>query len=233
MKYFKSQNGKPRQIDGEDASLPTKTARIDAAVIRFGAPSAESQTETDARPIRAALLERSKELVDIPTRQTAALILDLDQHALSNRFDSQRHSCPRPGELEGVLQKVPHDCGEDLPVSLDRYAVFDRGYRQCDATSVRLREEPEALVFARLFIDVGLLSLAPVLRHRGRNGVVKASVQRAKVAGTDRRIYFYGQLGDRLTHVAVVVDDLRDGQPLMQQIIPVLSSGPGDLRVCE
>jgi hypothetical protein len=82
LNYLHGANGKPRQINGKDASLAEKIARIDAAVIRFRAPSAESQTETHACPIRAALLERAKELVDAPARQTAALIPHLDKHAL-------------------------------------------------------------------------------------------------------------------------------------------------------
>ena len=109
MNYIHGANGKPRQINGKDASLAWKIARIDAAVIRFRAPSAESQTETHARPIRAALLERAKELVDTPARQTAALIPHLDKHALWARLDTQRNSGARSGELERVLQKISDD----------------------------------------------------------------------------------------------------------------------------
>ena len=129
----------PRQVDGEHASLARKVARIDPTVIRFSAPSAEGETKTDAGSIGAALLERAKELVDVSTRQTAALILDLDEHALGAGANPERDGGPRPGELEGVLQKVSHDRGEDLPVGLDRHAVFDRRDRQSDATGVRIQ----------------------------------------------------------------------------------------------
>jgi hypothetical protein len=132
-------NQQPRQVDSEHASPIGEIARIDPAVVRFSAPSAERETKTQAGSIGATLLERAKELVDIPTRQTAALVLDLDEHSLGARANPERDGRPRPGELEGVLQEVSHDRGEDLPVSLDRHALFDRRDGQTDATSVRLQ----------------------------------------------------------------------------------------------
>ena len=118
-------NWQPRQVDGEDASPSRQVARIDPAVVRFSAPSAEGETKTQAGSIGAALLERAEQLVDVPARETAAFVLDLDEHALGAGADPERDGGPGPGELEGVLQKVSHDRGEDLPVGLDRHAVFD------------------------------------------------------------------------------------------------------------
>jgi hypothetical protein len=37
---------KPRQIDGEDASLPRQVARTDLTIARFSAPSAEGEAKT-------------------------------------------------------------------------------------------------------------------------------------------------------------------------------------------
>ena len=67
-----------------------QVARIDPAVVRFNAPSAEGEAKTQAGSIGAALLERAEELVDVPARQTAALVLDLDEHALGAGADPQR-----------------------------------------------------------------------------------------------------------------------------------------------
>jgi hypothetical protein len=75
-------NRDARQIDREDATSTRKVARIDAAIVRLSAPPAEGETKTHARAVGAALLERTKELVDIGIGETAALILDLDEHAL-------------------------------------------------------------------------------------------------------------------------------------------------------
>ncbi len=80
-------NWEPRQVDGEDASPIRQVARIDPAIVRFDAPSAEGEAEAKAGSIGAALLERAEQFVDVPTRQTAAFVLDLDQHALGAGAD--------------------------------------------------------------------------------------------------------------------------------------------------
>jgi len=129
-------NRQPRQVDGENAPLTRKVARIDPAIVRFSAPSAEGETQTHAGSIGAALLERAKELVDIATWQAAALVLDLDEHALGARASPERDGRPRAGELESVLQQVSHDRGENLPVGLDCHAIFDRSHGQSDAPRV-------------------------------------------------------------------------------------------------
>ena len=132
LNHFESGSWNPGEIEREDASLVGKTARVEPAAVRFGAPSAERQTNADTASIRAALFERAKELVDVPSGQAAALVLDRDEHALGARHNPQRHVRPRPGELERILQKVPHDRGEDLPASLDGHTVCDRRDGQSD-----------------------------------------------------------------------------------------------------
>lgn len=127
------------QVDREDASPVGEVPRIDPSIVRFRTPSAEGETKADTGAIRAALLERKKQLVDISARQTAALVLDLDEHALGTRANPERDGRLRPGELEGVLEKVPNDRRQDLSVGLDRHAVFHRTYRQPDPTSVRIQ----------------------------------------------------------------------------------------------
>jgi hypothetical protein len=133
------ENSEPGQVDREYASLIREIACVDPATVRLSAPSAEGETKTDAGSIGAALIERAEELFDIPTRETAALVLNLDVHALGAGADPERDGGPRPGELEGVLQKVSHDRREDLSVSLDRHSFFDGHHRQSDATGVRLQ----------------------------------------------------------------------------------------------
>ena len=72
-----------------------------------------------------------------------------------------------------------------------------------------MSEEPEALAPARGFsIEGGLILFTPVFGDRARDGIVKASVQRAKVIRADGRVHFHCQLGDGLTDVAIVVHDL-------------------------
>jgi hypothetical protein len=57
-------------------------------VIRFNPPSAERQAKTQPCAIGAALLERAEQVVGIPARETAALILDFDEHPLLAAADS-------------------------------------------------------------------------------------------------------------------------------------------------
>ena len=60
-------NWSPRQVDGEDASFAGQRARIDSAVVSFDAPSAERETQAQARSIGASLFERAEE-IGIPIR---------------------------------------------------------------------------------------------------------------------------------------------------------------------
>jgi hypothetical protein len=90
-------------------------------------------------------------------------------------------------------------------------------------------QESEALVPAHaLSIERGLILSTPVLGDSARDGVVKTSVQRAKIIRPDGRAHFYRHLGDRLTHIALLMHDLRDGEPLTQQGLPVLNRGSAD-----
>lgn len=72
-----------------------------------------------------------------------------------------------------------------------------------------MNKESEPLAPANGFsVDGGLISFAPVLGDRARDGVIKASVQHTKVIRADRCARFRGQLSDGLTDVAIVVHDL-------------------------
>ena len=80
----------PRQVDAEDASPVRKVAGIDPAIVRFDAHAAEGEAKAHAGSIGPPLLERAKQLVDIPTRETTALVLDLDEHAFGAGANAQR-----------------------------------------------------------------------------------------------------------------------------------------------
>src|SRR4029450_13019870 len=131
--------GLPREGDGGHAFPPRQGARMDPAPIRLRAPSAEGGAKTDAGSIGAALLERAKQLVDIPTRQAAALVLDLDEHALGACANPECDGGPRPRELEGVLQKVSDPRGEQLSVGRNRQGLVDRRDGQSDSTRIRIQ----------------------------------------------------------------------------------------------
>ena len=91
-----------------------------------------------------------------------------------------------------------------------------------------MREEAEALVGAAPAPAANVGSSAR-LRHRARNRVVEALVEPAELIDADRSARLHGQVGDRLAHVAVVVHDLRHGESLQLQILPVQRGAPVDL----
>ena len=74
-----------------------------------------------------------EQVVGSAARQTAALILDLDQDALLAGGDAQRDDGGGLGELERVLENVRDHRGEDLAVGQDRYAGLDGDDVELDA----------------------------------------------------------------------------------------------------
>ena len=70
-------NWEPRQVDDEDASPFRQVARIDPAIVRFDAPSAEGEAEAQTgldRRLRCSNGRNSSST--FPPRQTAAFVLD-------------------------------------------------------------------------------------------------------------------------------------------------------------
>jgi hypothetical protein len=75
-------NWNARQVDGKDASLMMRqVVGRDLAAVRFDAPSAERQAQTQAAAVDASLHEGAEQIVDVSGRQTAACVLNLDQDA--------------------------------------------------------------------------------------------------------------------------------------------------------
>ena len=110
---------------------------------------------------------------------------------------------------------------------LEHLKSKDRGVGQ---VAQFMSEEPEAFAPARgLSVEGRLILFTPVLGHGARDRLVQAAVQRAKVIRADGRVHFDGEVGDGLTDVAVVVHDLRHGEPLKQQVMPVLKCAPANL----
>jgi hypothetical protein len=73
-------------------------------MVRFNCPSAEREPKTRACAIGAPLLVRAEQVVDVPTREPAAFVLDLDDHALGAGVNRECDGGAGPGELECILQ---------------------------------------------------------------------------------------------------------------------------------
>jgi len=72
-----------------------------------------------------------------------------------------------------------------------------------------MSKKPEALIATDDFFGyTRLICPPPILGYSARDGIVKASVQGSKIIRADGRVHFHCQVGNRLTHIAIVVNDL-------------------------
>src|SRR5436190_1504840 len=97
---WKRRRRNSREIQRKHAAPFRQVARVDPAVVRISAPSAECQAQASARSINTALFERAKKLTDLRAGEPVAFVEHLDQHAFGAATDAQRHRRSRPGELE-------------------------------------------------------------------------------------------------------------------------------------
>jgi len=103
-------------------------------VIRFDGPPAEGQPEPESAAISASLLEGAKQIVDVSSRKSAALILHFDEDPLRARTNSQCDSRLRLREFECVLKQVGDRCREELSIPINKQPVFNRRHRQANPT---------------------------------------------------------------------------------------------------
>ena len=107
-------------------------------------------------------------------------------------------------------------------------------HRAAEQVSQLVREESELLVGSTgVVVDDIDLVLAFVLRDRVGDRVVETLVEGAELVGADLGLALDGKLGDGLTGVAVVVDDLRDREAAAQEIVAVLTRAGGDLDLAD
>ncbi len=99
-------------------------------------------------------------------------------------------------------------------------------YRGVDDVSHFMGEEPESLG-SRL--GDGSLAETRVLGHRPRDCIIEAKIERSEFIRRERGVTIDGQARDHLAKVAVVVDDLRHGHSVREELTPVLARAFGDL----
>ena len=86
---------------------------------------------------------------------------------------------------------MEHGSGAPGDADIPRLEHLERDDRGVDQVPQFMGQEPEPLAPARgLSIEGGLILFAPVLGDGARDGVVEASVQRAKVIRADGRVQF-------------------------------------------
>ena len=119
---------------------------------------------------------------------------------------------------------LEHRAGAAADADVPGPEHFERHAGRVDQVADLVGEEAEALVLLRGG-DVAhrLMPFTSVLRHRAGDGIVQAAIERAEVVDADRRVLLHREVGDRLADVAVVVHDLRHGEPLQTQLAPVMA----------
>ena len=108
---------------------------------------------------------------------------------------------------------------------------FERNGCGAHEISDFMREEPQAFVISSGFGIKKQLVAASVFRNGTRDSVVQASVQGPELLHADRRLQLQRQVGDGLTHIPVVVHDLRHGKSLQLEIMAVARSASADLSI--
>ncbi len=133
-----------------------------------------------------------------------------------------------PQSHEAALEHAP-GAPRDADVScLDH---LERDDRRVDEVPQFVHEETDPLVAKlRRVVEARLLAFARVRRDGARDRLVQTSIQRAEVIRAERRVRFYRQLGNGLTDVAIIVNDLRHGEPLKEKVVSVLAGAPVDLQ---
>lgn len=103
------------------------------AVVQLDAPPVEGESETQSRTVGVALLEWPKQTFGDALRETAALVGDLDEHAILAGGDAQSDARPRARELEHILEQIHDHRRQNLPVGMDRQASLASLYRESEA----------------------------------------------------------------------------------------------------
>src|SRR5260370_38334863 len=97
-----------REIDGKHAAFAREVAHRKLAAVRLHCLAGDGKSEAHAASLRPSPRERSKHLIRLSRRETAALILDLDDDASDGCPDPQPDVSGRARGLESVLNQVTH-----------------------------------------------------------------------------------------------------------------------------
>lgn len=132
------------------------------------------------------------------------------------------------GVQEALMEHLPRAPCDTDTAALDRLERRARPLKGCPQLTAQY---VEARALAGRVSVHRLIALGAVLRDGGRDGVVEASVQLAKVIRADGRVQFQCKFGDRLADVAIPVHYLRHRESLPQKVVPVEGRGLTDVRV--
>src|SRR5581483_1603039 len=120
----------PRKIDGENTPRARNVAHTESSGVRLDAAPTDCEPEAEPGFVRATLGKRQKHLVGSTWRQTAAMILDLDQNAIGDCIGVYGDFSALFRELECVLQQVSKGREKHVGVNINCKASVDIGHSQ-------------------------------------------------------------------------------------------------------
>ena len=145
----------------------------------------------------------------------------------------ERTVLERPGDEISQSHEGSIEYGPGAPAHADVSRLENLERDDCRVHKIPHFMDEEThpfVVTVRGFVRVRLLAFARVHRDGARDGLVQASVEGPEVFRADRRVRLQGQVGNGLTDVTIIVNDLRDGEPLEEQIVSVLAGALVDLQ---
>jgi hypothetical protein len=153
------------------------------------------------RTLASNVCGRSEFLDELGHQESVPILDALRESDLGKRATNERN-----GSHEAPMEDASR---ASCDANIARLQNLERHDRGVEHVAQFMRQEPCALAPTRGFsIEGRLILFASELGNGARDGVVEASVQCAKVIGADGRVLFHCEIGDGLTHVAVIVNDL-------------------------
>src|SRR5688572_32265555 len=96
----------PWKTDRENAPLSGHVQHRQASAVGFDGPTRDGKAEAQATPVRAALCERLEHRPGESRGKAAAVVLDVNQDAVSGAVSVQRDFATGMSEFERVLKEV-------------------------------------------------------------------------------------------------------------------------------
>ncbi|HEY3584394.1 MAG TPA: hypothetical protein VGL90_08445 [Casimicrobiaceae bacterium] len=105
-----------------------------------------------------------------------------------------------------------------------------REHRGAEEVAQLVCEKPKAFIeLVHLLVRNDQVPLITEFRDRHGDGVVEAAVQRAELVDADGGVGFDCEISDGLAKITIVMNDLLDGEPALQEFAAVKGGGFADL----
>src|SRR5688572_32615282 len=126
----------PRKVNRENATRTWHVSHTENAPVSLDAPPGDRQAQPQTASVFSPLSESLKHLLRVAWWQTSAMVLDVDQDAISHRICIEADFAMGMRKLEGVLQEISGRCQDQVPIHIERQQRIDVGNNQLAASYV-------------------------------------------------------------------------------------------------